>query len=179
MTLIQILSVNEIPAVAKNGKPYSKIDVAYKDLSYNGAVKGKTIMPFGDQQKAAKVLANAQPGETYEIQTNKNAQGYIDWLDAVKSDGAAKDRPIPAASTGPVSNRSSSFETPEERQKRQIFIVRQSSISNAVASLTPGAKAPLKASDVLDLAKQYEQWVFGIETAEAVLDGVEFEDMPD
>ena len=57
----------------------------------------------------------------------------------------------------------SSYETPEERALRQVLIVRQSNISSAVALLSVGGKSALKVEDVLVVAKQLEQYVFGTE----------------
>jgi hypothetical protein len=54
----------------------------------------------------------------------------------------------------------SNYETKEERAARQVLIVKQSSLTNAVATLSPGAKAALDANAVIDLAQKYADWVF-------------------
>ena len=69
--------------------------------------------------------------------------------------------------------------SPEERAARQVYIIRQSSLSNATAILSVGAKS-LKVSDVIATAKELEDFVFGkkkttIEEIESEM--VEF-DMP-
>jgi hypothetical protein len=56
----------------------------------------------------------------------------------------------------------STYETPEERAQRQILIVRQSSLSSAVALLTTGAKTAPSAQAVVDVAKEFEAYVFGV-----------------
>ena len=52
-----------------------------------------------------------------------------------------------------VQTNRSNFETPEERAKKQVYIVKQSSISNALVVLSVGAKAPPSAQSILDLAQ--------------------------
>lgn len=55
----------------------------------------------------------------------------------------------------------SNHETKEERAARQVLIVKQSSLSNAVAVLSVGAKtAPAKES-VTELAQHFTDWVLG------------------
>ena len=52
------------------------------------------------------------------------------------------------------------FETREERAAKQVYIVRQSSLTAAIATMTPGSKTALNPEDVINVAKQYEQYVF-------------------
>jgi hypothetical protein len=79
------------------------------------------------------------------------------------------DGSVPAQAAGAISQSKaatpaprSNYETPEERAQRQVLIVRQSSLSSAVAMLTAGAKTPPKVEDVLALASRLEGFVFGI-----------------
>lgn len=101
--------------------------------------------------------------------------GYNQWTAATKSDGSAPNvgtinsasptyAPNPAgARPGMTTTASpkSTYETPEERAKKQIYIVRQSSISNAVDLLSVGQKSPPDVKAVLEAAKQFEDYVFG------------------
>lgn len=64
------------------------------------------------------------------------------------------------SSTGYTATKST-YETPEERAVKQIYIVRQSSISSAIGLLTTGAKVPPDADAVLEVAKKFETFVFG------------------
>jgi len=164
---IQILNVSQVPATTKGGKPYTVLDIAYKNLTFQGKVEGKKLMPFGENANAFKALEKANTGETYDIQVVKNSAGYNDWISAVVSDGS-KESPASAPkeaynpkAVGSTPARST-YETPEERAKKQIYIIRQSNISSAVNLLSVGSKAPLKVADVLDVAKQLEDYVLGI-----------------
>jgi hypothetical protein len=60
---------------------------------------------------------------------------------------------------------------------KQRYIVRQSSISNAIDSLSIGAKSPLLPADVIAVAKQFEEWVFS-ENIKPALDAI-VEDLTD
>lgn len=87
--------------------------------------------------------------------------------------------PTPGSTFTPAPStptRSSTFETPEERAKKQVYIVRQSSISNAISLLTTGAKVPPATSAVIALAKELEAYVFD---SGAVDKPASFEDMAD
>lgn len=161
---IQIINISEQQKSSKAGKPYTALEVVYKDSS--GKVANKNLMPFGDSKGAFESLKGAQAGVTYDVTAVKNAAGFWDWVNATVSTG-----PAPAATKAGGNSFSggakSNFETPEERAKRQVLIVRQSSISAAVGALTPGAKAPLDPKQVIETARLFEDYVFGESVTEA------------
>jgi hypothetical protein len=113
------------------------------------------------------VLATAQPGTTYEVSVVKNDKGYNDWV-SMQPAGTAPTALVqvagptgsPPAKAGAVGR--TPYETPEERAQRQIYIVRQSSIANAVSALAVGSKSPLAADSVIKLAKEFEGYVFAV-----------------
>lgn len=156
---------------------YQQLEVVFKNLTYQGKVESKKLMSFGANQGAFSILSTAQQGSQWEVTPVKNQQGYLDWTSVVPSDGAA-----PAAAAAPSAINSSkaavspksTYETPEERAQRQILIVRQSSVSAAVSTLSVGAKV-VKPADVIAVAKQYENYVFGVQDPGPS----GFEDMPD
>lgn len=163
---IEILNVTAKTNPTKQpGKTYQSLEVAYKNLSFGGKVEGRKIMSFGATATTFKALATASAGEVYDVEVVKNTDsGYNDWVAAKKSNGAPASASV---SSGPQSNTSgnasprSTYETPEERAKKQIYIVRQSSLSTAVEALSVGAKAPPKPDDIVQLAKVFEDYVFG------------------
>lgn len=181
---IQILNVQVAPATTKTGKPYEVLDIAFKNLTFQGKVEGKKLMPFGANANAFNTLKNAASGQTYEITVVKNDAGYNDWTAAAVSDGTAPAQaPSGQANTNrvgnaPAASNSRGFETPEERAAKQVYIVRQSSLSAAVGSLSVGAKSALKPADVIAAAKEYEAFVFGTK-AEAAPAADGFSDMMD
>lgn len=161
--LVKIISIESDFAVAKNGNSYKVVTVVYKNSE--GKVESKKLMPFGDTKRTADIFGEASPGQTYEVDTVKNQAGYWDWLNPRLStkDVASGGGAAPAAASSRGTPEPSRFETPEERAKKQIYIVRQSSISAAVASLSVGSKVALDPANVIQVAKQYEAYVFDTE----------------
>jgi len=182
---ISILSVQSITAQGAKG-PYQTLEVAYKNLTFQGKVESKKVMPFGAQKAVFDALANATVGNVFDITVVKNDKGYNDWISAtqaapgaaqVMQQGGGSINPGPGKLTGGnVTQVKSTYETPAERAKKQIYIIRQSSISAAVASLTPGAKIALKPEDVVNTAQHYYNWVMQDPTAAVASDVFE---MPD
>lgn len=171
---IQISLVDLVDATTKGGKPYQVVEVTYKNLSFQGKVESRKIMPFGDTAETAKVLKTATKGDLFEIKVVKNANGYNDWVSATPAgEGAPEAAPAPRAAasggfTPATQVAKSTYETPEERAKKQIYIVRQSSITAALTFLnntTVGtAKELVTTDDVVAVAREFENYVFGIET---------------
>lgn len=165
---IQILSITPVDHPTKTpGKTTPKLDIAYKNLSFNGKVEGKGLFSFGSQEGAFKALKNSQPGEVYDIERVKEGE-FQNWVSAKKSDGVAVSNSAPspagpATSTGKsayTATPKSAYPTEGERHKTQIYIVRQSNLNTAVATLAVGAKS-VKPEDVIKTAKLYEDHVFG------------------
>ena len=158
---ITILNVSTSTATGKTGKPYQVIEVAFKNNTF-GKVESKKLMPFGAGKVAFDTLLTATSGSSYDVTVVKNTAGYNDWTEVVPA-GAA---PAPSASSNatPAAEAAmpvkSTHETPEERSKKQAYIIRQSSLSNAVSCLTVGAKSPPKFEDVAALADQFVGYVF-------------------
>jgi len=165
---ITILSI-DIKTVPTAKGSYQTADVAYKNNSFQGKVEGKKVMSFGATKDSFATLAQAQPGQTYEVTIVKNDKGYNDWVSmAQAAPGAASPVATPQAGVAgkpAAASPRSTYETPEERAQRQVLIVRQSSLSSAVALLTTGAKTAPSAQAVVDVAKEFEAYVFGVPAA--------------
>lgn len=160
---ITIINVSKPEAVKK----YFTMEVNYKDE--NGRVAGKKLMSFTFPQvfNTAKTL---QSGDVVEVTTVKNDNGYWDWTEMRKvGEGEA-----PSKTQTFTQGANDRYETKEERNQRQVMIIRQSSLSNAINTLSVGAKIPPKTEDIIDLAKQFESYVCGKKN-ETILDklGVE------
>lgn len=174
---IQILSTTIIPATTKTGKPYDVVEVAYKNLTFQGKVEGRKIMPFGNTADTHAALKSAQPGQVFDVTVVKNEAGYNDWTSVKLSDGT-QPAPVPSAINSPkaaIGAGRSTYETPEERAQRQILIVRQSSVGHALTLLSLGAKTAPKLDEVLETAQQISDFVFQIKSAGPS----GFEDLPD
>ncbi len=128
-------------------------------------MEAKKIFDFGAQAESFKTLATAKGADIYDIEVVKNKAGYNDWVKVTKGSGAtsAEHTGTPASRAGSNSaapTTKGGWETPEERAKKQIYIVRQSSISAAVNALTVAVKTPPKPAEVIEYARQLEQYVF-------------------
>jgi hypothetical protein len=176
---ITILSV-DIKTVPTAKGSYQVADVAYKNNTFQGKVEGKKIMSFGAAKEAFGVIATANPGETFEVTVVKNDKGYNDWVAMAKA-GAAISEPTTggggaAVRANATASPRSTYETPEERKVKQDYIVRQSSLSAAVSTLSVGAKK-LEPAEVIKLAQQYRDWVFQTPGVNGGATG--FDDVPD
>jgi hypothetical protein len=149
---VEIQSVS----VEQSGKGWSKANVKFRNVEKN--VSGtKTIVSFGDGAEVYKTIVQAQTGAVFDIEVKKNGE-YWEWVKATPSEAPVASK---AGFTPSASPRG--FETPEERAQRQVYIIRQSSLANAISyfELTKNTKASV--TDVLYVAGQFENHVLGIE----------------
>lgn len=142
MSRIQIAKLDPVVREAK----YSYIPLTYTD-------KGKTftrkIVSFAS---VYDTISKASVGDFFEIELKKNANGNWEWVNATKVEEGS---PTTAAgSTG----KSGNWETSEERARRQILIVRQSCLAQAIAYHNDSDVEPTT-EDILKTAVEFEQWV--------------------
>jgi len=148
---------------AKNGRQYQSIEIMYKNDQ--GQAQSKKLMSFANPS-VFKAAQGWNKGDVIHVSTEKDTNGYWQWT-AV---GGADDTTDTGGSSAPAAQGNaakpatrvsgSNYETKDERAARQVMIVRQSSLSNAVATLAlEGSKAT--ATDVISLAKLYEGFVLG------------------
>jgi len=165
---IEIINVQATTKPTKNGS-YVQLDVAYKKLA-DGKIEGKKIMSFANKDAYA-VLSKATNGNQFTITSEKEGE-FWQWVKVEALSGASNTTESSAPSKGFVSPKST-YETPEERAKRQVLIVRQSSLSAAVGTLKTDKKE-LDPQAVMELAGRYNAWVFQEE-----LPDMNFADMQD
>lgn len=155
---ITVLSAVKTPAMSKANKPYTYLELAYK--GEDGRVTGKKVMPFGESKAVFDVLAESKTGENYQITAVKNeTSGFWDWTKASKDTNPSGSSQLVAEPirqpAGKVTG--SNYETSEERAKKQVYIVRQSSITAALTFHGGKAKST---DEVIDTAKKFETFVF-------------------
>lgn len=187
---IQIVNIDITTKPTAKGS-YQMNEVTYKNLSFQGKTETKKIMSFSKVEgEVFKVLANAAKGDVYDVERVKGEQ-YWEWTTAVKSgtvdDSTSTATPAAARSalgTAPQSGTPAprgNWETPEERARKQVYIIRQSTLNVASNILTTGAKAPPKFEEVVGLAKQFEDYVLrGNDVTETTKQDIENlpEDLP-
>lgn len=167
---VKILNV-DVEFVKKGRNGYNKATVAYQ---LNGQAKTMSIVDFANPGVFKKVQELV--GKMAEVTVTKNANNYDQWADIAESDGTAA--PVADTKAAPTRVTGSNYETKEERAKRQVYIVRQSSISSAIELLKlrneAGEKIQHTHETVIALAQEFENYVFTDNTNKSG-----FEDMND
>lgn len=160
---LNIIDVSQpTTSTTKNGRQYQTIEVTYK--GNDGKVANKKLMSFSNPD----VFRQAQTwekGDVVNVATEKDDAGYWQWT-KILADGEEAPAPTsqsvgassPKATTNTTRVTGSNYETKEERALRQLMIVRQSSLSNAVATLATHG-SPLTPEQVIKLATKYERFV--------------------
>jgi len=180
---IQIVSVDITTKPTAKGS-YQQATLAFRDLQQN-KLKEKKVMSFTPEGKALfDIVSSAQKDQTYTIDAEKEGEYWV-WkammqqapgtIVAASQDGKTKFTSAGVASGNQIGSRT--YETAEERAERQVLIVRQSSLSAAVATLNAG-----KGTDpdkVVDLAERYSSWVFQKDAKESMFKTeTTFDDIP-
>lgn len=175
--LVKVVSVNREDIPNKNGKgTYGKLTVAYRNDQ--GKLAEKPLLSFTNPA-VFKAFEHAAPGAEINVKSEKVGD-YWNWTAILAENEASSSTPTSnTASQAPATRvTGSNYETKEERALKQRYIVKQSSISAAVAILTVGAKSAPNAKDVIALADEFVDYVFSDDTKELSVDfGVD--DFPD
>ena len=152
---------------AGNGpRKYKVADVVY---SWNGNQRKQRVMSFANPDVFKTVSAITNPVAA-EIEVTKNAKGYDEWA-KVSLVNASSGSTTAAKATAPGKVLGSNYETPEERKFRQLLIVRQSSIANAIDFLKPlAADGGLTVANVLETAQEFVDFVYGTNETLETLD---------
>jgi hypothetical protein len=139
---ITVIDVGQMQTqTGKNGRSYQFLEITYKNEQ--GQAQSKKLMSFGNPA-VFKAAQTWQKGDTVDIMSEKDDNGYWQWTGLGKQD--------------PTLSKPATKVTQGAETDRQIMIIRQSSLSNAVATLaTHGTK--LNAADVVALAQTYEHFV--------------------
>ena len=160
MSTVTIQDV-KVSAVQNGKNNYSVAEVVYTDS--RGENKNKKIMSFSNPAVFAFVSKIKNP--TKVVVENSGAP-YYNW---VKID-AANDEEVVAAKAAPKSiTYQDNRETPEERARRHLMIVKQSSLSNALEYMKNTNNTDFGVTDLLDIADLMVEWV--MEDPAKVLEG--------
>src|SRR5260370_7434353 len=85
---IQLLSNQVITKMNKSQKPMQVLEVAYKNLTFNGKVEAKQLFDFGAQKDAFQVLVTGTVATIYDVEVVKNNAGYNDWIKVTKGEAS-------------------------------------------------------------------------------------------
>lgn len=156
---IKIVSVGD---VFQQGK-LKKMKIKYEA---DGKEKERTLVGIGDTKAVLETLSSASAGEVYDVALKKDGE-YWNWvglekLDRVSGSSKASERVASGRETSGSNSYESRFETPQERAARQVLIVRQSSVSNALEYLKATRQGgEFDISDIFGAARMMEDFVYG------------------
>lgn len=178
---IQLLSNQVTTQTNKAGKPMQVLEVAYKNLTFQGKVESKKLFDFGVQADSFKTLVAASPTTVFDVEVVKNAAGYNDWTKVTRGNASdvapAQNKAGSGTSSATSVPAKGGWETSEERAKKQVYIIRQSSLNVAVQALAVGAKKPIDAGEIIGLAKSLEAYVLDSGVTVAATVGQDIESM--
>ena len=157
---IEVIDVGTVNShSAKNGRQYQSVEVTYKNEA--GQAGNKKLMSFShpDVFKAAQTWTK---GDSVNIDSVKDDNGYWQWTKVLGAGEApSANASAPKASSSSPAARGNSFPTADERAQTQVYIIRQSSLTNANATLATAGK-PVTQDKVVELAQVYERYVLGL-----------------
>jgi hypothetical protein len=134
-------------------------------MTFQEKAESKKVFPFGPKE-VYETLKKSHKGDVFTVLREKNDQGYWDWVGLVEGETEIEQGGKPVAATNTketVASVKSSFETADERAKKQVYIIRQSCIGHAVEALAATAKpgTAIKVDDILGVAVAFEDHVLG------------------
>jgi len=161
-----VVSFSANTKVAKRGGgQYDAWELVYRDGENKISTIAKPVQGLRFNPSLAGQLNSLQPGDEFTATMEKNDQGFLDVKSVVKgfSDGTSIPSSggyTPTHSTAPRSGATpkSTYETAEERAKKQVVIVRQGVLNAAIASLGGGRE--LDEKEVIARAKEFEKYVY-------------------
>lgn len=159
---------------------YVQLELTYKRID-TGKIESKKLMSFANHPQVYQSLIEAKMDEQYLVTAEKNeGTGYWDWIEAIpQAPGAstpstpnqAAPQNVPASTTV-----RSTYETAEERAKKQVYIIKQSCLAQAVAYVI-GTKQKIESvSEITNLAQNFVDWVVTDKKVELT---EMFDDVPD
>ena len=155
----------------KGGGSYDAWELVYRSPENEVKQLAKPVQSLKFTKGLKESLASLSPNDEFTAVLEKNANDYWEVLEVVKGVAEDKAKADPAApvEAGKPADRAvqpqravnrvvgNTYETAEERAKKQVVIVRQSCIAQAVAYCEQKPDAGV--GEVLDIAEQFEKFV--------------------
>lgn len=149
--------------VSKAGNGRNQYEIAEVTFSAFGKVKTFKVFSFLNPQ-VFKTISSAKAGDEFNVTVGRNDKGYDTWNAIEAATAADKTEAVSTNNQSQPTRFAGDRESKDEREARQRYIIRQSSLSNAVAILTVGAKSSPKLDDVKALAENLVKFVYDIPT---------------
>lgn len=156
MSQITIQEVNT-EFVKKGRTGYTKATVVYTDEK--GENRTKPLMSFSNPA-VFEALKDATQGDKFEIKVVKEGE-YWNWSAASRVD---KDATPSAKAPNGGKVVGSNYETADERKVKQLYIIKQSSIANAIEFVNGKTdKDDYDTEAVLNIAQTFVDFVYGVD----------------
>lgn len=152
---IKVINVAFQTKQTRAGKPYGVALVTFQD----GEGKVSTFQVLDFKSKEAYRKLKDLPANTNVVVSREKDGEYWVWTDLSVTTDAPTSTPSAGRAATPSPSPRSTYETPEERAARQRLIVRQSSLTAALA-FTNNTKAATSLDDILQVAETFTNWVF-------------------
>jgi hypothetical protein len=154
-----------VQVAKKDGGSYPGARFSYRDDTGALKEKGFHANTFKFNAALKTQLSNLKTGQPFVMNMEKQGEFWNVKSVLPASGNAAPATIQEATKTTPFVSPKSTYETPEERAKKQIYIVRQSSINQALEYTALVAQTDKKLTynveSILKTAKQFEAHVFG------------------
>jgi len=143
---------------------YSGSKLVYKDG--NGKVQEKAFHENTFKYNAAfkEELTSLKAGDTFTAIAEKNG-AYWNWV------SISKDKPEAVAK--PATTSGGNWETSEERKNKQLYIIRQSSITAAIKVLEMNGVKKVVTNEVTKIADELVFWIYNGNILETPNDDIE------
>lgn len=170
----QIVSVTFDTTIKGQAKSYPGTEVIYKTIDGKVLTKNIHTKNFSFNATLRSDLEAVLTGDWVVITDTKDGD-FWKWLTVIKTEAPTEQAVVAPATSAPSGGKAptqtqvrSNYETPEERAAKQVMIVRQSSLSNAIAllALDPSEYVP-SAADVISIAQEFEAYVLEHSSTEA------------
>lgn len=149
-----LITLDKVSNARKEGK-WGKLDIEY--TRDGGKSSKKTLVAIGETAAIMGAFReDGAVGAQWEIglkAVEKDGQTYYNWISATKVEGAVAEVKKAYAAK-------STYETPEERARRNVSICRQNALTNAVAFLSAkDGKATV--DKVIEVAREFAAFTTG------------------
>lgn len=173
--IISIISVEEKTVQKKTGRgTYKSLVVTYDS---EGKPDRKELPDWATAPEVYTQLLGSSPSDTFVVEMEKNDRNYWQWVGISRYDGVPPQSSVSnSVGNAPIKSPTKpTYETPEERAQKQVYIVRQSTLSLALETIKAQGGKPTP-EEVMACAKIYESHVFGdkVETILDVTDDIPF-----
>ena len=148
-----------VSTVSQGKKNYQVAEVVY--TSDRGENKNKKIMSFGNP--AVFAVLSKQPRGWHTVETE--GAPYYNWSSIEAANDAAPSADV--VKSGTVSK--STYETAEERKIKQLYIIKQSSISNAIEFMSKQG-GEFTVNNVITVAGAFVDYVYGTDETLGAVD---------